>query len=96
MSGQRQGVHSTKPMFPAPATISNPAPLLAQTEDILVKAHDNLYSNETGKFPHLSSHGNWYQMVLYHDNSNSIWVEATKNHSKGEMILAQTRALQCM
>eukprot|EP00804_Cyclotella_cryptica_P029543 CCRYP_020577-RA/>CCRYP_020577-RA protein AED:0.27 eAED:0.27 QI:0/0/0/1/0/0/2/0/428 len=84
------------PQAPTSAKLSNPTPLLDQTEDILVNIHDNLYSDQTGKFPHISRHGNWYQMVMYHVNSNSIWVEATKNHSEGEMILAQIRALQHM
>eukprot|EP00804_Cyclotella_cryptica_P019039 CCRYP_014449-RA/>CCRYP_014449-RA protein AED:0.30 eAED:0.29 QI:0/0/0/0.75/0/0/4/0/637 len=99
MHGKHQGIHSTKPTGPASAKLSNPTPLLDQTEDILtedilVNIHDNLYSNQKGKSPHVSSRGNPYQMVLYHVNSNSIWVEATKNCSEGEMILARTRALQ--
>eukprot|EP00804_Cyclotella_cryptica_P000067 CCRYP_013730-RA/>CCRYP_013730-RA protein AED:0.38 eAED:0.38 QI:0/-1/0/1/-1/1/1/0/252 len=93
MHGQRQGVSSTKPMYPAPGKMCNPVPLLSQTKDILIRVHNNLYSNQTGKFPHLSSCGNWYQMILHHVNSNSIWVKATTNHSEGEMILARTRAL---
>jgi len=32
-------------------------------------------------------------MIMYHVNSISIWVEATKNRSEGEMILARTGAL---
>ena len=96
MRGQRQGVRSTRPSIPTSPRPSSPAPLFNHTEDILVTAHDNLYSDQTGMFPHISSRGNKYQMILYHFNSNSIWVEATKNRSEGEMILARTRALQRM
>ena len=32
-------------------------------------------------------------MILYHVNSNSIWVEPTKNRTEGELILARSRAL---
>ena len=32
-------------------------------------------------------------MILYHVDSNSIWVECTKNKTEGEMILARGRAL---
>ncbi|KAL7474216.1 hypothetical protein ACHAW6_000727 [Cyclotella cf. meneghiniana] len=52
--------------------------------------------DQTGKFPHLSSQGNRYQMILYHVNSNSIWVEPTKNKTEGEHILACNHALLCM
>eukprot|EP00804_Cyclotella_cryptica_P030011 CCRYP_013454-RA/>CCRYP_013454-RA protein AED:0.36 eAED:0.39 QI:0/0/0/1/0/0/4/0/743 len=55
-----------------------------------------LYSDQTGKFPHASSRGNRYQMILYHTDSNSIWVEPTKNRTEGELILARTRALSRM
>ena len=58
--------------------------------------HDTLYTDQTGKFPHLSSRGNRYQMIAYHVDSNSIWVEPTKNKSEGEMILARNRALERM
>eukprot|EP00804_Cyclotella_cryptica_P008141 CCRYP_004620-RA/>CCRYP_004620-RA protein AED:0.40 eAED:0.40 QI:0/-1/0/1/-1/1/1/0/243 len=35
-------------------------------------------------------------MILYHTDSNSIWVEPTKNRTEGELILARTRALSRM
>ena len=35
-------------------------------------------------------------MILYHVNSNSIWVEPFKNRSEGELIQARTRALTRM
>jgi len=52
-----------------------------------------MFTDQTGKFPYLSSRGNRYQMILYHVDSNSIWVECTKNKTEGEMILARSRAL---
>eukprot|EP00804_Cyclotella_cryptica_P028250 CCRYP_014606-RA/>CCRYP_014606-RA protein AED:0.44 eAED:0.44 QI:0/-1/0/1/-1/1/1/0/272 len=55
-----------------------------------------VYSDQTGKFPHTSSRGNRYQMILYHTDSNSIWVEPTKNRTEGELILARTQALTQM
>ncbi len=33
-------------------------------------------------------------MILYHNASNSIWVEAMKNRTKGEIIAAQEQALK--
>ena len=35
-------------------------------------------------------------MILYHVDSNSIWVEPTKNKTEGELILARSRALARM
>eukprot|EP00804_Cyclotella_cryptica_P029865 CCRYP_010777-RA/>CCRYP_010777-RA protein AED:0.22 eAED:0.28 QI:0/0/0/1/1/1/4/0/696 len=58
--------------------------------------HDTVYTDQTGRFPHASSRGNRYQMILYHTDSNSIWVEPTKNRTEGELILACTRALARM
>eukprot|EP00804_Cyclotella_cryptica_P020576 CCRYP_003416-RA/>CCRYP_003416-RA protein AED:0.30 eAED:0.30 QI:0/0/0/1/1/1/3/0/460 len=35
-------------------------------------------------------------MILYHTDSNSIWVEPTKNRTEGKLIIARTRALSQM
>ena len=35
-------------------------------------------------------------MVLYHIDSNTIWAEAMKNKTEGEMILVWARALAMM
>eukprot|EP00804_Cyclotella_cryptica_P020437 CCRYP_014425-RA/>CCRYP_014425-RA protein AED:0.04 eAED:0.02 QI:0/0/0/1/1/1/2/0/1218 len=94
MRSQRQGVRSTKTTLQAPLTL----PSLPH-HDIFVKTYDTrdtVYSDQTGKFPHVSSRGNRYQMILYHTDSNSIWVEPTKNRTEGERILARTRALSRM
>jgi hypothetical protein len=96
---QRQGVRSTKT---APHTKPVMPSLTAPShthQDIYIKTydtHDTVYSDQTGKFPHSSSRGNRYQMILYHTNCNSIWVEPTKNRTEGELILAHTRALSQM
>ena len=52
-----------------------------------------MHTDQTGKFPHRSSRGNNYQMVLIDIDSNSIWAEPMKNRTEGEMILARRRAL---
>eukprot|EP00804_Cyclotella_cryptica_P028368 CCRYP_016432-RA/>CCRYP_016432-RA protein AED:0.27 eAED:0.27 QI:0/0/0/1/1/1/2/0/586 len=67
--------------------------------DIYIKtydARDTIYSDKTGKFPQASSRSNRYQMILYHTDSKSIWVEPTKNRMGGELILACTKALSRM
>ena len=55
-----------------------------------------MYTYQTGKFPHMSSQGNMYMMVLAHIESDSIWVEPMKNITEEEMMLAKRRALQRM
>eukprot|EP00804_Cyclotella_cryptica_P025741 CCRYP_002933-RA/>CCRYP_002933-RA protein AED:0.36 eAED:0.36 QI:0/0/0/1/1/1/2/0/402 len=99
MRSQRQGMRSTKTTRHAPPTIpAHTAPSLPH-HNIFVKTYDTwdtVYSYQTGQFPHVSSRGYRYQMILYHTDSNSIWVEPTKNRTEGELILARTRALSSM
>ena len=69
---------------------------LTKERDIYIKvyeAKDTMYTDQTGKFSVISSRGNKYMMVLVDIDSNSIWVEAMKNRTEGEMILARRRAL---
>ena len=53
-----------------------------------------MYTNQTGKFPHVSSQGNRYMMVLAHIYSDSIWVEPMKNRTERGMMLARRLALK--
>eukprot|EP00804_Cyclotella_cryptica_P008878 CCRYP_013090-RA/>CCRYP_013090-RA protein AED:0.15 eAED:0.14 QI:0/0/0/1/1/1/3/0/882 len=95
MRNQRQGTRSTKQALPQ----AEPRTPLPQLHAIFIRTYDThstLYTDQTGKFPHLSSQGNRYQMILYHVDSNSIWAEPTKNKTEGELILARNRALQRM
>jgi hypothetical protein len=55
-----------------------------------------LYANQTGDFPHVSSHGNWLIMLLHHISSNSMWVEPLKNQKEPMLIAAQTCTLEQM
>jgi hypothetical protein len=48
-----------------------------------------------GQFPHVSSFGNKYIMVVIHYvDSNSTWVEALKDKTGGKLILARAQALE--
>ena len=40
---------------------------------------EKTYSDQTGRFPHRSSRGNEYLMIMYDHDSNAILVEALKN-----------------
>eukprot|EP00804_Cyclotella_cryptica_P003248 CCRYP_010484-RA/>CCRYP_010484-RA protein AED:0.06 eAED:0.05 QI:0/0/0/1/0/0.5/2/0/413 len=92
MRSQRQGVRSTKTTR-YPLTL----PPLSLTMTYLSRpTTPETQSTPIKQFPHVSSRGYRYQMILYHTDSNSIWVEATKNRTEGELILARTRALSRM
>eukprot|EP00804_Cyclotella_cryptica_P002887 CCRYP_009399-RA/>CCRYP_009399-RA protein AED:0.22 eAED:0.24 QI:0/0/0/1/1/1/2/0/735 len=99
MHSQRQGVRSTKTTLRATSNTPSLTPPSLPNQDIYIKTYDTrdtVFTDQTGKFPHVSSRGNRYQMILYHTDSNSIWVEPTKNRTEGELILALTRALSRM
>ncbi len=103
MRGQRQGGRLTRTTHPTVA--DTPNQLLEKKNDIFIhiyKLNENdrltgtLYANQTGDFPHVSSHGNRLIMLLHHVNSNSMWVEPLKNQKEPTLIAAQTRALKRM
>ena len=103
LRGQRQGVRRTgiKPTnIPQQDTTNNneEQPALEKKNDVYIKTFDTkdfVYSDQTGANV-MTSQGNKYQMVMFHVDSNSIFVEALKNRTEGEMILARRRALQRM
>jgi hypothetical protein len=99
MHSQRQGVHSTKkkPLdaFPDTPTI----PPHESKMDIFIciyKLKKTMYSNQMGCLPQVSSLGNKYIMIIHDVDSNSSWVEALKNNTGGELILARAQALEQM
>ena len=55
-----------------------------------------MYTNQTRKFPHISSRGNRYQMIGYHVDRKSIWVEPMKNKTEGEMMQSRSQAVNIM
>ena len=55
-----------------------------------------MYADQTGLFPAVSSRGNKYVMILHHVDSNSLWFEAMRDQSGGELILARVHALARM
>jgi len=96
MRGQRQGIRSTKTKKTS-EDVSKPA--LAEKNDIMMDTYDaneTMYTDQTGCFPHTSSRGNRYQMIAFHVDSNSIWVDPMKNRTEGEMIQARERILRRM
>ena len=52
-----------------------------------------IYTDQTGKFPHFSSLGRNYQMIIHEVDGASTWVEVMKNITEGGMIEARRRGL---
>ena len=53
-----------------------------EQNDIMIKTHESktntLYTNQMGKFPHVLSKGNRYQMIAHHTDTTSTRVEPMK------------------
>ncbi len=101
MQGQCQGVRSTKRTESTLAKDDKDlnAPPHNSKRDVLITVYNlriTMYTDHTGKFPHISSLGNQYIMILHNMNSNSLWAEAIKNNTEGKLILARQHALAGM
>ncbi len=101
MQGQRQGVRSTKRKESTLAKDNNDLvmPPHDSKRDVLIMVYNlknTVYTNQTGKFPHISSLGNQYIMILHDVDSNSSWAEALKKNTEGKLILARQHALARM
>ena len=55
-----------------------------------------MYTDQTGKFPHASSRGNNYQMVIHEIDGSPTWIEVMKNRIEGEIIEARRHGLNRM
>ena len=69
---------------------------IEKQKDIFIAIYntrETIYTDQTGRFPHASSRGYHYQMIVHKIDGNSIWVEPMKNKSQGEMIRARRAAL---
>ena len=59
-----------------------------------VDVSGQIFSDQTGRFPRVSSRGNMSVMVLYYYDSNVILIEPLKNNTTSELVRAQTRLTQ--
>ena len=78
----QQNLRSTKPREPT-IPISKNITVIPQIDEISNK----IYTDQTGRFPHKSSQGNQYIMVVYVYEANAILAEPLKNRS-GATLLA--------
>ena len=85
MNKARQNVRSTKTMYEHNKETSQ------TDETIYIIVHsivDKIYSDQTGRFPVMSSKGYKYMMILYHYKTNSILAEPLKSRHGKYMIQA--------
>ena len=59
-----------------------------------VEVSGQIFSDQTGRFPRVSSRRNRSVMVLYDYGSNAILTEPLKNNTTPELVRAQTRLTQ--
>ena len=48
----------------------------------IYKPRDTMCTDQTGKFPHTSSRGYGYQMILHEIDGNSTWVKSMKDKTQ--------------
>ncbi|EJK53767.1 hypothetical protein THAOC_26721 [Thalassiosira oceanica] len=91
MNMQRQGVRSTRPR-PQPFTLIDASDLRGKKErDVYIKvyeAKETLYSDQTGRFPHTSSSGSKYVMLMVEIDSNAVLVEPLSSRKDAELTRA--------
>ena len=91
---QRSTKPKAAPSTPLMTTNTLPPGDNVQQQECYIRTIDvscKVYTDQTGRFPHASSRGSKYVMVLYNFNSNAILVEPLKNKTEREQLLATTR-----
>jgi hypothetical protein len=91
LNQSRKNVRSTKPK-PIPLETSQSPQLVGRKlRDVYTHVYntrDTIFSDQTGKFPHLSLSGNHYLMVMVDIDSSAILVEPIKNCTDPELTCA--------
>jgi hypothetical protein len=112
VKGQQQGIRSTKQRalekiirkeetrikIEGEASPYRPLPP-SKLNDIFVRVEDlfeEVHTNQTVAFPHMSQRGNQYIMVAVHLNVNYIFAMPMKNRTEGEMVRAYQRVINRM
>ncbi len=60
----------------------------------VVSMTGKVFSDQTGRFPQTSSHGNKYIMIFYDYDSDAILAEPLKSRSESELVRAFTKLHQ--
>ena len=85
MKSQCQGLRSTKQKEQEEMIPQDPKKKTHEMFAKIVDLKETMYSDQTGKFPYLSSKGNRYIMVAYHTDANYMFQEVMKNRTEGQM-----------
>ena len=100
MEGKIQGVCSTTLIEPSKEVIEEENNNQHEKKyDILTSSYDMkkiVYTYQTGKFPHSSSRGNKYHMIIPDIYRNSTWMDPINYLTEVETILGRARALKLM
>ena len=89
---ERKNLQSTKVVAPPAIPLMDPdqnlktRKLICALEPFLPK--EKAFSDLTGRFPHRSSRGTEYLLVVYHHDSNAILVQLVKNRKAAGISLA--------
>ena len=59
----------------------------------MYETRETMYTDQTGKCPHISSRGNKYQIIIHDIYSNTTWVETLKDKTIREQIIGRRRSL---
>ena len=93
MNQQRQNICSTKQKQEDPIlksvgdskTSKNNPPPITHEHFYVIEETDHTFSDQTGRFPHISSKENRYVIIWYHYAINAILTDPTKNRTEGEL-----------
>ena len=107
MRHQRKGMRSTKQsVLQANVSEEDEAELEQLIKQLKLKQRDLyitilekkevIYTDQTRKFPHTSSRGNKYIMVLYYMDGSHIMMEPMKSKEEAEMICVHVILIQCL
>ncbi|KAL7530484.1 hypothetical protein ACHAXR_003518, partial [Thalassiosira sp. AJA248-18] len=99
MKGQRQNFRSTKPSAEVSRETESAPPAKKEHSILFVKVVDlkeTMYSDQTGKFPYLSSRGMRYIIVAFHTDPNYIFAEPMRNRTERQTIEAYDKIVKKM
>ena len=94
MQQTRMGTRSTQPKQVAAPEPMDTIPQIGtneKTHDVfatVINLNGKIATDQTGRFPHTSSMGSQYVMVLYAVDPNAIIAEPLKNRTSGELLRA--------
>ena len=89
MKSVRQGLRTTKDKIDKTLRDSEKQEPIPRKQDIFVTTVDlqeTIYTDQTGKFPYVSSRGNRYIMVALHIDANAIYVEPMRTRAKENFV----------